>query len=90
MNSPVWSVMIKNESVAVPVKDGDLVIPSDERRTFRAIKQTECRWPYGDPRQKDFYFCGKQNVVGNPYCEFHNRRAFQHSRPRDYRAPWMD
>ena len=88
MISLVRSGMIKNERAPVAAKDGGLMIPSDERKTLPAIRQTECRWPYGDPRQKDFYFCGKQKVVGNPYCEFHKRQAFAPSRPRDY-APWM-
>jgi GcrA cell cycle regulator len=77
--------MIKNESIPLPTKGGDLVIPPKERRTLRSLKRDECRWPYGDPRQKDFYFCGKQKATGHPYCEFHMRRAFQASRPREYR-----
>ena len=77
--------MIKNESMPLPTKGGDLVIPPKERRTLRGLKQDECRWPYGDPRQKDFYFCGKPRVGDSPYCEFHKRRAFQPTRPRDYR-----
>ena len=77
--------MIKNESKPLPVKGGDLEIPPKERRTLGALKRNECRWPYGDPRQKEFYFCGKQKVAGRPYCEFHMGRAFQPSRPREYR-----
>jgi len=77
--------MIKNECKPLPAKGGDLVIPPRERRTLGALKRNECRWPYGDPRQKEFYFCGKQKMAGRPYCEFHMRRAFQPSRPREYR-----
>jgi GcrA cell cycle regulator len=69
----------------MPARAGDLVIPLKERRTFGALNQNECRWPYGNPRRHDFYFCGKQAVVGHPYCEFHLRRAFQLPRPREYR-----
>ena len=72
--------MIENESASpLPAKSGDLVIAPKDRRTLRELKRNECRWPYGDPRQKDFYFCGKKKVPGLPYCEFHARRAFQHS-----------
>ena len=82
--------MIEHESTPLlPMKGGDLVIPPNERRTLPALKQTECRWPYGDPRQKSFYFCGKPRVGHKPYCEFHMRRAFQPSRPRDNRPPRM-
>jgi GcrA cell cycle regulator len=74
--------MIKNESsVPLPETSGDLVIPLKERKTLRALGQNECRWPYGDPRQKGFYFCGKQKAAGHPYCEFHLRRAFKPARP---------
>jgi GcrA cell cycle regulator len=78
--------MIENESAPpLPAKSGDLVIAPKDRRTLRELKRNECRWPYGDPRQKDFYFCGKHRMGSSPYCEFHKRRAFQPSRARDYR-----
>jgi len=77
--------MIKNESIPLPARAGDLMIPLKERKTFGALNQNECRWPFGNPRRHDFYFCGKQVVVGHPYCEFHMRRAFQLPRPREYR-----
>jgi GcrA cell cycle regulator len=77
--------MITNENVPLPTKGGDLVIPPNERKTLRTLKGNECRWPYGDPRQKDFHFCGKRKAAGKPYCEFHVRRAFQPARPREYR-----
>lgn len=60
------------------------MIPPNERRTLRTLKLRECPWPYGDPRTKDFYFCGKLKADGHPYCPFHTRRAFQPRRPRDY------
>ena len=77
--------MIKTESVPLPTKGGDLVVPPNERKTLRTLKGNECRWPYGDPRQKNFYFCGKRKAAGNSDCEFHMRRAFQPARPRGYR-----
>ena len=80
------NLMIKNDNAPIlPVKAADLVIPPKDRKTLRALKRNECRWPYGDPRQKDFYFCGKPRIGSSPYCEFHKRRAFQPTRQRDYR-----
>jgi GcrA cell cycle regulator len=67
------------------MRGGDLVIPPEERRTLGALGHNECRWPYGNPRRHDFYYCGKSAMAGHPYCEFHKRRAFQPTRPRDYR-----
>ncbi len=60
---------------------GDIVIPPKERRSLQALKRNECRWPYGDPRQKDFHFCGKPRMADRPYCEFHVRRSSSPSRP---------
>ncbi len=37
----------------------------------------QCRWPYGDPREKDFGFCGCESMAGLPYCEEHAKLAYQ-------------
>jgi GcrA cell cycle regulator len=60
----------------------ELVIPPAERRSIQTLTEVCCRWPIGDPQQPDFHFCGKNKVVGLPYCEFHARRAFQPPQPR--------
>jgi GcrA cell cycle regulator len=77
--------MINSERQPTLPDGDDLVIPPKERRSLGALKRNECRWPYGDPRLKDFYFCGKQKSAGHPYCGFHMRRAFRPSHPREYR-----
>ena len=40
------------------------------------LEDHHCRWPCGDPREPDFGFCGKDKILGLPYCEPHARRAF--------------
>jgi GcrA cell cycle regulator len=55
----------------------ELVIPMAERKTIQTLGECNCRWPIGDPQMADFHFCGKDKVMGLPYCEFHARRAFQ-------------
>jgi GcrA cell cycle regulator len=37
-----------------------------------------CHWPEGDPRDRDFHFCGAPVFVpgSSPYCEEHERRAY--------------
>ncbi len=31
-----------------------------------------CRWPIGDPKDRDFHFCGNTTVAdGVPYCGYH-------------------
>jgi GcrA cell cycle regulator len=39
------------------------------------LEQVNCRWPYGDPKDSDFYFCGAVSVDGEPYCNTHMREA---------------
>lgn len=41
------------------------------------LKAQECRWPLGDPRDKNFGFCGHASVAGFPYCAEHARSAYQ-------------
>ncbi len=35
-----------------------------------------CRWPFGNPDEEDFYFCGKAVVPGKPYCQEHSDIAY--------------
>ncbi len=40
-----------------------------------------CRWPVGDPRDKDFHFCGDEQKPGKPYCEKHCAVAYAGTTP---------
>ena len=40
------------------------------------LEQFNCRWPYGDPLQAGFYFCGAVVVPERQYCPTHTRQAF--------------
>ena len=72
--------MIPNKNPPRPFRHDDLVISLKQRKTVFTLLPGDCRWPIGDPRHKDFHFCGKQKVEGHPYCEFHMRRGFQPAR----------
>lgn len=40
------------------------------------LKGHMCRWPHGDPRNKDkFHFCGDRRDQGSPYCHKHEHIA---------------
>lgn len=43
----------------------------------RLPQQRQCRWPFGDPRTKDFHFCTKDRSWHSSYCEEHHRMAYQ-------------
>jgi GcrA cell cycle regulator len=51
------------------------------------LEPSQCRWPYGDPKQPGFGFCGCETVPGLSYCEGHAQRAFQ---PRQVRRVRQD
>lgn len=40
------------------------------------LRTNTCRWPIGEPEDKDFHFCGKQTVTGKPYCSDHCQEAY--------------
>ena len=41
------------------------------------LTERMCKWPHGDPRDKDFHFCGKAAQPGMPYCGEHAAKAYQ-------------
>lgn len=57
------------------------VLPSQDvaRISLAEMEARHCRWPVGDPRDRDFGYCGLQRVnpydVRAPYCAIHRKRA---------------
>jgi hypothetical protein len=74
--------MSKDMSQPAPQLPEDLKIPLSEQKSVDTLMADDCRWPFGDPLQEGFHFCGKLKADGKPYCDFHMRRAFQAARPR--------
>ena len=61
---------------AVPVKRVRLkLVENPSYVTFQQLQPHMCRWPFGDPKQSDFRFCGCDRVPGKPYCAGHNHMA---------------
>lgn len=48
------------------------------------LKNGQCSWPYGDPKEPGFGFCGAECKAGSVYCAGHHKRAFQPSWRKDY------
>jgi len=63
------------EPLARPVDE--IYIPPEERASILTLTETKCRWPIGDPGDEDFYFCGRDARLESPYCDHHNRVAYQ-------------
>ena len=53
-----------------------------ERVRLRDIKHNQCHWPYGDPFEGSFAFCGLPTIRHSHYCEGHLTRAYQAQTPR--------
>jgi GcrA cell cycle regulator len=56
--------------------EADLAIPAEQRRTIATIGRQDCKFGVGDPRTKEFFFCGAPRLPSLPYCASHARRCF--------------
>lgn len=43
--------------------------------TMEKLTSGMCRWPFGNPEDKDFYFCGSPCNPDSSYCEEHMAKA---------------
>ena len=41
------------------------------------LKNNMCRWPFGDPQEDEFHFCGKLKHTDQPYCRKHIEMAYR-------------
>lgn len=58
-------------------------IPPPEPPPFVGVVNRPCQWPYGDPGEPDFRFCGRESAPSKPYCPEHVARAYHTSDGRD-------
>ncbi len=59
-------------------------IPPALRKALVDLEPNDCRYPIGDPKDKDFGFCGCTRMSGVPYCEGHARVAFRKETPHQH------
>lgn len=59
-----------------PIKE---VFPADGGVGLIDLTERMCKWPFGDPREDDFTFCGHPIRPGTPYCHEHAALAYQSS-----------
>jgi len=55
------------------------VFPTDGGVALIDLTERMCKWPFGDPREDDFTFCGRAIRQGTPYCPDHAAMAYQSS-----------
>jgi GcrA cell cycle regulator len=61
------------ETHALPAELPADAIPVSQRRQLLELNGTLCHFPYGDPLEEGFFFCGGAAGSGLPYCKFHHR-----------------
>jgi len=52
-------------------------------KQLEELTDETCRWPFGHPNEKDFYFCGRKPLEKFPYCKLHVLYAFQPKNAKD-------
>ena len=67
-----------NLDAAVPAELGNKLI------TTINLTIDTCRWPFGDPVEPGFHYCGELPLIGRPYCDKHNSKSY--STPRSKKA----
>ena len=48
-----------------------------EFKLLMDLKPRECRFPFGDPNDADFSFCGEPSLKHMPYCREHYDLCYQ-------------
>jgi len=49
----------------------------DAARAVLALKDDQCRWPYGEPESPHFHFCDRTKKPGLSYCAYHAMRQYR-------------
>lgn len=53
----------------------DMREPAPMMLALEDLRFNQCRWPFGDPQQPGFGFCGHVKLEGSPYCAWHRLRS---------------
>lgn len=70
-------VEVEEEVIFQPKPELDLVVPLSRKLTLLELTEATCKWPTGDPTMPGFSFCGHTSKDDKPYCDYHNKLAFQ-------------
>lgn len=54
--------------------------------SFDDLTPAHCKWPYGDPKQPGFGFCGQHRVTGSSYCAGHRALSIGNGTPSERAA----
>lgn len=76
-NALAFEAEIAAEAAIAPQPKSDVVVPISKRASILTLTEQTCKWPIGDPGDKDFHFCGNQVKESTPYCSYHCSIAYQ-------------
>lgn len=65
----IESPVIEPEAIASMLDPA--AIPFERRKRLLDLKDDDCRFPYGDVGDVDFFFCGAVKTEGSSYCNAH-------------------
>ena len=65
------------DSYKEPIEPPQPLLSAEERASVLHLTEHTCKWPIGDPGQRDFHFCGARAGHGSPYCTTHAALAYQ-------------
>src|SRR5258705_13496673 len=71
----VPSALAAQELPALKRADGNFV-------TTLTLNSRTCKWPIGDPTDRNFHYCGRRPESGRPYFDAHEVRSYQPLRSR--------
>lgn len=65
------------DTLKEPMSPPQPILSPEERASVLHLTEHTCKWPIGDPGQRDFHFCGARVRQGSPYCMTHAAQAYQ-------------
>lgn len=68
---PIAVAIIAKPPQVAPKRIRLRMIENDTEVTFAELQPYHCKYPFGDPKQSDFRFCGKMKCDDLPYCKDH-------------------
>jgi len=71
---------------SISFTESDQTVPGMRPCSLLELKDGQCKWPIGDPKKPDFFFCGGKAVEGEVYCHGHMGMAYD-GKPA-VKKPW--
>lgn len=65
--TPAAPARVQPEAVVVALAPSPLML------SVMTINDSQCHYPFGDPKRGDFGYCGHRVRPGSSYCEHHHR-----------------